>query len=282
MELRLRRAAGTADLGDGLALLDRVALLHEQLFVVAVGSDVAAGMLDQQQVAHAGDLAAGIDDLATLGRLHRRALGRSDVDAVVLLAARRAVARDDLAVDRPHHLPRGRRGRHGDRSLAERRGFARGRGGARCLALALRARRRRQPFTLHRGRRVGVGRDGLLAGRLAVAVRHEAGPRHGERLAGLQRVGCLEIVAIDDGLRGHAVAARQAVDRVLVLHDIDRNGIGAGGGPGILHGAFAGTHDGVAGAERDRQHRHCTQRMHAAGPSRGEARGVFHASILLH
>ena len=59
----------------------------QQRLVVAVGGDVAALMLDQQQVAEMGDVAAGIDHGAAVGRLHGLAGGGLDVDAVVLLAA---------------------------------------------------------------------------------------------------------------------------------------------------------------------------------------------------
>ena len=93
----LARAARAAGAGDGLALLDHVVLLDQQRLVVAVGGDVARAVLDQQQVAEMGHAVAGIDHLAAVGCLHRRAVGGRNVDAVALLAARAAVGRDDLA-----------------------------------------------------------------------------------------------------------------------------------------------------------------------------------------
>src|SRR5262249_58501122 len=71
-------------------------------------------------------------------------------------------------------------------------------------------------------------------------------------------------------------------DGVLVLHDIDSGGTGSGAGAGIFDGAFTGAIQGRTCAERDRQHRGCTQRAPPAGPSRGEARGSFHIAIVLH
>src|SRR5262245_27644538 len=129
MHTRAGGAAGIAGLGDDLALLHLVALLDQQRLVVAVGGDVAAGMLDQQKVAEMGHFAAGIDDGAAVGRLHRLALVGLDVDAVVLLAAgRRAVGRQDLAPDRPGEARRWRRGGDAGTLLvgrrAERRGLA--------------------------------------------------------------------------------------------------------------------------------------------------------------
>src|SRR5438034_664501 len=74
MQPGARRAARTAGAGDGLAFLHLVPLLGQQRLVVAVGGDVARAVLDQQQVAEMGHTVAGIDDLAAIGCLHRRAV----------------------------------------------------------------------------------------------------------------------------------------------------------------------------------------------------------------
>src|SRR5471030_48586 len=170
MHARIGGATGGAGLGDDLALPDRVALLHQQLVVVAVGGDVAIGVGDQDQIAHATHFAAGIYHAAAIGGLHGRPLFRGDVDAVVLLAATlRAVGRDDPAAHRPFEARRGTRWwrrRHGDRARgrAERRRLAGGGpGGVRRLALAA-AGRRSELFALDRtarprwggGRRLGL------------------------------------------------------------------------------------------------------------------------------
>src|SRR5882724_1634834 len=63
---RTRRAAGIAGLGNSLAFLHLIALLDQQGIVVAVGGNVAAGMLDQDQITEMGDFAAGIDHGAAI------------------------------------------------------------------------------------------------------------------------------------------------------------------------------------------------------------------------
>ena len=57
-------------------------------------------------------------------------------------------------------------------------------------------------------------------------------------LAGAQFVGNFETVLVDDRLRSDAEALGDAVDRVLVARNIDRDRVRSGAGAGILHGAF--------------------------------------------
>src|SRR5260370_11199947 len=66
MELRLADPAGRADLGDNLAAIDRVALLDEQLVAMGIGRDPAAAVLDQDEIAIAAQLVAGIGDHAAV------------------------------------------------------------------------------------------------------------------------------------------------------------------------------------------------------------------------
>src|SRR5690349_18204378 len=299
MHARARRATGRAGAGDGLALFHRVALLHQQRFVVAVGGDVAGRVLDQQQVTEMGHAVAGIDHGAAVGRLDWRAVVGGDVDAVALLAAIVAVGRDDLAAQRPLEA-RCRAGRRRLLGVMKRRRLAssggpRSSGGGPALPAVL---SRALLGTGRRGQRLPLYRTGWTARRAALdprrdrgrldllARRHVLGARHRQRLAGAQRIGCLQLVALGDALGTDPVTASDAVERVLVLDGIGRHGIGAGGGTGILHGAFTGAiedvvHGGTR-AERSRQRRRYGQRSRPTGPSRGEARGSLHEKSLLH
>src|SRR6185503_17302700 len=127
VQARAGDVGGGAALGDDLALLHHVVLLHQQRLVVAVGSDVARAVADQQQVAELGDVAAGIKHSARVGGLDRRSLLDRDVDAVVLLTARAgAVACQNLAVHGPDEARRGAGRRLGRGGGAERRRLAGG------------------------------------------------------------------------------------------------------------------------------------------------------------
>src|SRR5262245_23089202 len=86
MELRLGYPARLADRPDRLALLDRRALGYRRAIKVRVGRDIAAGVADQNKIAHAPHFAADIGHAAVFGRLDGRAPGRGDVDAVIALA----------------------------------------------------------------------------------------------------------------------------------------------------------------------------------------------------
>ena len=69
---------------------------------MGIGGDVAVRVPNQNQVAVALELIAGVSDDAVLGRLHRRAFRHRQIDAVIRLAVGLcAVAGDHLAAHRP-------------------------------------------------------------------------------------------------------------------------------------------------------------------------------------
>src|SRR6266851_3476682 len=114
MELRLADPAGRADLGDGLASAHRVAALDEQLVAMRVGGDPAIGMLDQNQIAVAAQLVAGIGDGSAIDGIDRGAARRGDVDPVIVLAAcGDPVAGEDMAAYRPREMAATRQRRGG-------------------------------------------------------------------------------------------------------------------------------------------------------------------------
>src|SRR5882757_2653496 len=73
MELRRGDVAGAADAGDHLSALDLIAVFHQQRFVVRISRHPTTGMEDQEQVAEAAELVAGIDHDTALCGMHRRA-----------------------------------------------------------------------------------------------------------------------------------------------------------------------------------------------------------------
>jgi hypothetical protein len=73
MQLRRSDLARLAGLGNDLAALNGVAALHQHFTGVGISSDVAVRVPNQNQVAVALDLIAGIADDAVLGRPHWRA-----------------------------------------------------------------------------------------------------------------------------------------------------------------------------------------------------------------
>ena len=75
--------AGGAHAGDLLALVDVLANGHQQAGVVAVVGHIAVAVVDLHQVAIAAH-PAGVGNGAAVGRVDRRALGRGDVDALVV------------------------------------------------------------------------------------------------------------------------------------------------------------------------------------------------------
>src|SRR5262249_10585862 len=139
---------------------------------------------------------------------------------------------------------------------------------------------RRQFLLLDRPAGRAAGRRGRRRGDVGVGP-DVLGARHLDGLAGAQRIGRLQPVAVDDRLHRDAVARGDALDSVLVLDDVDRDGVGTGGGARILHGAFTGAIEGRTAAESG-QRRDYDRRAPPAGPSRGVAKGSFHAPILLH
>src|SRR6266851_6060043 len=75
MQLRGSDIAALADAADDLAALYLIAALDQKGVAMGIGGDPAIGMADQQQIAEAAQLVAGIDDDATVGGAHRRAQG---------------------------------------------------------------------------------------------------------------------------------------------------------------------------------------------------------------
>src|SRR5207253_11036469 len=62
MELRLADVAGRAYFGDRFSAIDLIALFDEQLVAMRIGRHPAVRMLDQDEVAVAAQLVAGIGD----------------------------------------------------------------------------------------------------------------------------------------------------------------------------------------------------------------------------
>ncbi len=112
VQLRRRDVAGLAGFRDHLAAFDGFAALDHDFAGIGVGGDEAIGVADQDQIAVAFELIAGIGDNAVLGRLDRRAFRHREIDAVVLQAVRlRSEGGDDAAAHRPAEA------RHGARRL---------------------------------------------------------------------------------------------------------------------------------------------------------------------
>src|SRR3954447_6053922 len=96
VQLRRRDIAGLAGLCDRLTALHRIAALYFELAIVGIGRHEAVGVADEDEIAVALELAAGIGDYAVIRRFHGRAFGHRDVDAVIA-----AEAADDAAARRP-------------------------------------------------------------------------------------------------------------------------------------------------------------------------------------
>src|SRR3954463_12700023 len=102
MELRRPHLTRLTRFGNDLAALDRLPALHHQFTRMGICGDITVGVPNQDQIAITLELISRIGDDAVFGRLHRRAFGNGDIDAVVLLAVGfRAVARDHAATHRP-------------------------------------------------------------------------------------------------------------------------------------------------------------------------------------
>ena len=86
MQLRRGHVSGLAGLGDHLPALDRVAALHHHFAGMRIGRHETVGVTDQNQIAVALELVAGIGDDAVVGGLDRRAFRQREIDAVILLA----------------------------------------------------------------------------------------------------------------------------------------------------------------------------------------------------
>src|SRR5262249_40616169 len=101
-QLRLIDGSGLAGLGDHLASAHHLIALDQQLLVVGVGRNPAVVVADQNQIAIAFELVAGVGDFAGLGRVDFRPLRQGQIDAVVVGAVgAAAVTGDDATAGRP-------------------------------------------------------------------------------------------------------------------------------------------------------------------------------------
>src|SRR5271170_6098311 len=102
MQLRRSYVAGLAGLGDHLTAFDRVALLDQDFAGVSIGRDETVAVTNQQEIAVAFKLVAGVSDDTILGSLHRCAFRDGEIDAVILQAVRLgSEACDDAATYGP-------------------------------------------------------------------------------------------------------------------------------------------------------------------------------------
>src|SRR5579883_3162613 len=105
MKLRLADISGRPDPGDHLAAGDLLPGFDQDHVAMGIGGDETVGMLDQDQIAVAAHLVAGIGDNAAVGGLDRRAARRGDVNAVIARAiGSGAKTFDDAALHRPQEF----------------------------------------------------------------------------------------------------------------------------------------------------------------------------------
>src|SRR4029450_11940793 len=103
VEVRAARVAARAHLGNHVALLDERALFHADRAVVGVERRVVARMLHDHDAAVVAAPAA-LDHAPRRGGEHGRARLRGEIDALVAADSAPAVARREMAVDRPVEL----------------------------------------------------------------------------------------------------------------------------------------------------------------------------------
>ena len=233
---------------------------------MGVGGDIAVGMANQNQIAIALQLVAGVSDDAVFGGLHRRALGHRDVDAVIGLAVGLgAVGGDDTAAHRPAE---GRQRAGGIRSLD--RGF-------RCGDFL--------------GGRGGLGETGLLHGFIGGDAgrgrgHHRAGGGCGHRSRCPQRRrrragnpvngGHRDLAAeLQAGIRCQAIGAGQIGDRhigttgnahqrIAAIDEVNRSGGRCGRGSGDRHRTRrSGGHGGHGRSALARNHQALARRQRA-------------------
>ncbi len=102
MQLRTVHRARRPGAGDNLATLDLVAFSNHQLAVVRIGCDIAIGVADQDQLAIAIQLTAGIDNLPGSRCAHLGSVSNLDIDTVIAAAlGGTAKTGDDTSTDRP-------------------------------------------------------------------------------------------------------------------------------------------------------------------------------------
>ncbi len=248
MELRPGDGAGGADARDRLAAPHLLAAPHQQHRIVRIGRHPAIGVLDEDEIAVAAQLVAGISDGAGIGRQHGGAGGRGDVDAVVARAALAgAVVGEEPAPHRPQEAPGASRVRRRQGGELRARPWPRsgldlgrrqrpcfsglrlrlGRGRWRCDAFR-HLDRRRQDQRLPDEHGIG-GRQRVAArqggGVDAIEARHgieglagldQVQPhlRHREPASGRQRIGRREPVRLDQRAHRHAIAPRYRIERL--------------------------------------------------------------------
>src|SRR5690242_15696634 len=102
MQLRRGDIPGLTGVPDHLAALHRLAAFDQNVAGMRIGGDEAIGVADEDQIAIALQLTAGIGNHAVLCGLDRGALRHGEIDPVILDAIRlRSERRDHAAAYRP-------------------------------------------------------------------------------------------------------------------------------------------------------------------------------------
>ena len=121
MNLGRGHASRLAGTGDDLSLADAGAPRDEELRIVGIGGHIPVGMPDEDQVAVALQLVAGIGNDTMVGSPHGCAVRHRYVDTIVVeTALLRPKTRNDLALDRPDESATGSWRLRGDCRLASR------------------------------------------------------------------------------------------------------------------------------------------------------------------
>ena len=106
MQLWFGDVAGGADARDRLAARDLVAALDQDLIAMPIGRDPAVRMFDENEVAVAAQLIAGIGDNTPIGRLYCSTTRGGYIDAVVVCPiSSRPVGSQDVPTNRPEKSP---------------------------------------------------------------------------------------------------------------------------------------------------------------------------------
>ena len=211
---------------------------------MGIGGDVAVAVADENEVAEAFELVAGIGDGAGVGGADGGAAGGFDVDAVIgAPLADGAEFGNDGALNRPRKLAFAVGGNNAPAIGGFPRGcfcagcgrifFAGGAAGG-CFLRRLRGRAPLQHDFLADGKRIGIGKsvdplqavdvNAVLAGdavkRVAAGNDVIGADRQPQHLSHLERVGRFEVVGVDNVAQRQPVAPRDAVERVAAVnHD---------------------------------------------------------------
>src|SRR5487761_2387570 len=97
VQLRRGDIAGLSGFGDYLTTRHCLSALDFERAIVGVGGDETIWMADQNQIAIALQLIAGISNDTTIDGMNRSAIGHGDIDAVILA---RCKAPDNAATSR--------------------------------------------------------------------------------------------------------------------------------------------------------------------------------------